>query len=190
MAEIRGLRALALRRLGALERIFHKYPEAEEYLSASIAADPDSRDALRDLADLQLRDLEDRDAAVHTYQEYLDALPAGEMAEARIYINLGSLLKESDPGRSVDLYRSAQKAGCRDAALDRNLGYLLAKLGRWEDALSSFQEYLGRDEPGAGSPAGEAKAEKDREAVRKFIAEKVLPMVQGGEDLRGTPEGK
>ena len=193
-AEDRGLRGLALRRLAAIKRIFHRYPQAEEYLSAAIAADPAGRDALRDLADLQVRYLKDRGAAIHTYQEYLDAFPAGQLAEGRVYLNLGSLLKESDPARAVELYLSAEKAGCRDGALYRSLGYLLAQLGRWEDSLSAFQEYLEQDEPapagGARTGTGAAKAQQDRAEVRKFIDEKVLPKVQGGEGLRGEPEAK
>jgi tetratricopeptide (TPR) repeat protein len=193
-AEDRGLRGLALRRLAAIERIFHRYSQAEEYLSAAIAADPAGRDALRDLADLQVRYLKDHRAAIHTYQEYLDGFPAGQMAEGRVYLNLGSLLKESDPARAVELYRSAEKAGCRDAALYRSLGYLLATLGRWEDSLSAFQEYLEQDEAapagGAGTGAGAAKAQKDRVEVRRFLDEQVLPKVQGGEGLRGEPEAR
>jgi len=183
----RDLRAKALRRLGAVAVKLGKFPEAEGYLSAAIAADPESHDALRDLADFQLRDLKDRAAAARTYEEYFNALPAGrlDLASPFACVNLARLIQEREPSRAAELYLLARKAGHRDAAFSKNLGYLLVQLGRFDEALEVFQEFLDASAAEAGGgPLGKEARARERDEVRKHIEETVLPRVQGGEALR------
>jgi hypothetical protein len=186
----RDLRALALRRLAGIARKLHKLPEAEGYLAAAISADPESHEPLRDLADLELRELKDHEAAARTYQEYLDQLPPGRLAEPYVYFNLGSLLEKNEPFHAADLFLRAGKAGAQDPDLQKILGYRLANLGRWEDALESFQSFLDLSVAAAAGEK-EGSAALEREKVRRFIEESVLPRLKEGPPPAGSsPAGE
>ncbi len=182
-------RSRALRGLASVARGLREFPRAKEYLREAWSVDPGSRDALRDLADLELRDLHDRKGAEAAYQEYLDTFPEGEMAEGWVYVNLASLIQDRRPSRAIDLYQAAKKAGFKNPQvarrIDRSLGYLLAQVGRFEEALERFEVYLERS--GAEAPEDPVEA-RDREEARRYVRDEVLPRLEGGEDLPGKGE--
>ncbi len=187
-AEMRAMRVRALRRLSEVARALKKLPEAEDYLIVASQRGAEGRPALRDLGDLLLRDLKDRERAAEVYQEYLDAFRADELAESAVYFNLASLIQDKDPARALDLFLLARRAGYDEPILDRLLGYLYARLGRWGKSMESFEAYLDRDRP-AADPAAEARQAIERQEARKFLLENVLPNLPGAEAVP-VPEAK
>ncbi len=191
-AEMRAMRVKALRRLSDVARALNKLHEAENYLIVASQRGGEGREALRDLGDLLLRDLKDRERAAEIYQEYVDTFRAGELAAAGAYLNLASIVQDKEPSRALDLFVLARRAGYSEPILDRTLGYLYARLGRWEESMESFQAYLDRDELApapASDPAADAGRAVERQKARQFLLEKVLPNLPGAEGVP-APESK
>ena len=190
-AKLAPQKSRALWRLGAIARELHEFPRAQDYLKEAVTEDSGNREALRDLADLQLRDLHDRKSAEATYQEYLDALPSGAKAESYVYVNLASLVKDRSPSRAIDLYRAGKAAGFTNPqaarTVDLALGYLLAEVGRHEEALECLTEYLDQSEAEAQKDPLEAAR---REEARKFLRDRVLPHISGGAPADRKETGK
>ena len=180
----RDLRALALRRLAAIARRLKRHGDAEGYLAAALAADPECREALKDLAELK-RDLGDLEAARSAYEEYVKTFGPGEAPDAESSIAFADLLEDREPQRALDLLLAAEKAGFKGSALKKKLGHLQARLGRWDDAFQSIQEFLERSaaETGGG-PAEEKDRALEREKAREFLREKVIPRLGEVEEGR------
>jgi tetratricopeptide (TPR) repeat protein len=150
---VAAVRAEALRLLGRVEEELGRFDAAARFLQAALAHDPGDHATLVALADLHLARLDDRARARQYYSEALGRLPDGERASSHVYFNLALLVGESDPERALELFAQARASGHPGTDVDRETGYLQARLGEWEAALAAFQAYLASD-----APAGERAA--------------------------------
>ncbi|MBI4586738.1 MAG: tetratricopeptide repeat protein [Planctomycetes bacterium] len=168
-------RARALLGLGRIAREYRLWDKAEAFFLAAQDADPGSKEALLAAADMRLRDREDGAGARALYRQYVDGFPPGQRGAPHAYFNLALLVEEENPAEAADLLHKAKEAGEKEPAIDRRLGYLYARLEKWEASLDAFQSFLEK-----------AEDPEEKRKVRKYLEEKVLPRVPGGEELRDS----
>ncbi|HZN58502.1 MAG TPA: hypothetical protein VFD71_10550, partial [Planctomycetota bacterium] len=109
------------------------------------------------------------------YERYVEALPEGEVGEARVRLNLAELIGSTDPLRALAHLEKARAAGYDDPALDRALGYRYADAGRWQESLDAFNRYFER------TPMVDAQGRMDveRQAAKEFVRATVAPQAKG-----------
>ncbi len=168
-------RARGLLGLGRIAREYRLWDKAEAFFRAAQDADPGSKEALLAAADLHLHDREDREGARALYRQYVDGFPPGKRGAPHAYYNLALLVEEENPAEAADLLHKAKEGGEKEPAIDRRLGYLYARLEKWEASLGAFQSFLEK-----------AEDPEEKRKVRRYLEEKVLPRVRGGEELRDS----
>jgi tetratricopeptide (TPR) repeat protein len=168
-ARERKYRLKAMRELAGVEEKLGRLAEAESYLERLLELEPGDAEAWRQMADFQLRRLNQRESAQRHYERYLSLLPEGKEADPKVYFNLGSLLSKTQPELAISYFERALRAGFEDPQIHRSLGYLYTQTRQWEKSLEAFNRYL---EPSSGANAAE------REALRTFIKENVLPRLE------------
>jgi tetratricopeptide (TPR) repeat protein len=156
----------ALRELAGIADALKLAKDAAGFLEEALALDPKDAASLRQLGDLHLRRLDDREGARRLYERYLEALPAGESADPKVHFNLANIAAGTDPALAIRHAVKAREAGFDPSLVERTLGYLHAEVGAWKESLEAFTRYL------ETRPSGD---EAEREAARRFVNEKVVP---------------
>lgn len=156
----------ALSGLAALARRLGNHKAAAQHLEAALADRPDAPDLLLRMADLQLRHLQDEAFARMFYQRYIGAATGTEGFEPRALVYLANLTLDVEPAQALAYCQQARENGLDVPLLDRTLGKCYSALGRWKEALDAFNRFLDR------VPV-DRKA--DRDEVRKFVKDEVLP---------------
>jgi tetratricopeptide (TPR) repeat protein len=157
--------------IAGVEEQLMRYEEAAGALSEALKIQPEMPEVLLAAADFQLRRVESRADALAYYRAYLKVLGDAAEAEPRVHLNLAYLLKEKEPEKAVEHFLKVKEGdprrllGDRAATVDRELGYLFARLRRWEESLEAFTHFL------EAAPVGDP----ERKRVTEFMSEKVLP---------------
>jgi len=165
----------ALRGIAFVEEKLGHWQKAAESLEKALELEPRDVRSLSQLGDLSLRRLDDPRRARTLYERYVEALPEGDVGEARVRLNLAELIGSTDPLRALAHLEKARAAGYDDPALDRALGYRYADAGRWQESLDAFNRYFER------TPMVDAQGRTDveRQAAKEFVRATVAPQAKG-----------
>ena len=139
---------------------------AAQHLAQALAIKKNDPAVLRQMADLQLRRLQNDDSAREYYLLYMQALPIDEEPDPLVLFNLAQLEKARTPLTSLAYLNRAAKLGYDAPRVERLRGFLHAELNEWQSSFDAFERYLERI--GTERPA-------DAEKIRAFLREVVLP---------------